>query len=273
MPTEPEPYVLGPDSHPQPGPNGRIEGPHLWRSAVFPDTIRQYWIYLPARYDGTPAALAVFQDGHQYVDVAREYRVPVVFDNLIRRGEMPATIGLFVNPGHAGPALPENPWLASNRSVEYDSLGARYADFLLDEMLPQLRQQYAISDDPEHHTIVGASSGGICAFTVAWERPDSFRKVVSHIGSFTDIRGGDVYPSLVRSTPRKPLRVALQDGSNDLDIEYGNWPRANRDMAAALESAGYDYRFDYGVGAHTHFHGGAILPDTMRWLWREADRS
>ncbi len=269
--TTPEPYVLGRDSHPQPGPLGRVEGPHVWQSAVFPGTIRQYWIYVPAQYDGTPAALAAFQDGHQYVDRGREYRVPVVFDNLIRRHEMPTTIGLFVNPGHVGRLVPENPWLASNRSFEYDSLGDRYATFLLDEMLPQVRRRYAISDDPEQHAIVGASSGGICAFTVAWERSDRFRKVVSHIGSFTDIRGGHVYPSLIRAEPRRPIRVFLQDGAHDIDNELGSWPRANQEMAAALESSGYDYRFAFGVGAHTHLHGGAILPDTMRWLWRRPD--
>jgi enterochelin esterase-like enzyme len=181
---------------------------------------------------------------------------------------MPVTLGLFVDPGHAGDVLPENPWSASNRSREYDSLGDRYARLLLDELLPHVRQSYALTDDPDRRAVVGVSSGGICAFTVAWERPDSFRKVVSHIGSFTNIRGGHVYPSLVLSTPRKPLRVFLQDGANDLENEYGSWPEANQAMAAALETAGYDHRFVFGVGAHTHVHGGAILPDTLRWLWR-----
>jgi enterochelin esterase family protein len=225
-------------------------------------------LYVPAQYDGTPAALMVFEDGHQYVDEGREYRVPVVFDNLIRRREMPATIGVFVNPGHVGDALPENAWTASNRSVEYDSLGDHYAQFLLEELLPEVQQQYPITTSPQLRAIAGASSGGICAFTAAWERPDGFQTVVSHIGSFTNIRGGHVYPSLIRSTPRKPLRVFLQDGSQDLDNQYGNRPHANQAMADALRSAGYDYRFAYGVGGHTHLHGGAILPDTLRWLWR-----
>jgi enterochelin esterase family protein len=223
---------------------------------------------VPDQYDGTAAALMVFQDGHQYVHPDREYRVPTVFDNLIRRGEMPVTLGVFVNPGHVGEVVPENPWAASNRSVEYDSLGDDYARFLLEELLPEVQQHYAISEDPVRRAIAGASSGGICAFTAAWARPDRFQKVVSHIGSFTNIRGGHVYPSLVRSTPRKPLRVFLQDGSNDLDIEYGNWPQANQAMADALRSSGYDYRFIFGTGAHTHLHGGAILPATLRWLWR-----
>lgn len=263
-----EPYALGPDSHPQPGPRGRVEGPYTWRSSIFPGTTRDYWLYVPAQYDGSAAALMVFQDGQQYVDVAREYRVPVVFDNLIRRGEMPVTIGVFVNPGHVGDTAPAIPWLASNRSFEYDSLGDRYAHFLLDELLPEVQQRYSISSDPAQRAIAGVSSGGICAFTAAWERPDAFQKVVSHIGSFTNIRGGHVYPSLIRTGPKRPLRVYLQDGANDLDNEYGNWPQANQEMAAALRSAGYDHKFVFGVGGHTHFHGGAILPSTLRWLWR-----
>lgn len=263
-------YELGPDSMRQPGvPEGRVEGPFEWRSRIFPDTIRQYWIYVPAQYvAGTAAAVMVFQDGHQYVHLEREYRVPIVFDNLIHQKAMPVTIGVFVNPGHAGDVLPENPWRASNRSVEYDTLSDAYARFLLEEILPEVGRRYTLTDDPDQRAIAGASSGGICAFTVAWERPDAFRKVLSHIGSFTNIRGGHVYPALIRATDPKPLRVFLQDGANDLDNRFGNWPLANQQMAAALKFAGYDFRFVYGDGAHTHRHGGAILPDTLRWLWR-----
>ena len=140
--------------------------------------------------------------------------------------------------------------------------------FLLDEMLPEVGRKYNLTKDPEGRAICGVSSGGICAFTVAWERPDQFRKVMSHIGSFTNIRGGHVYPALIRKTERKPLRVFLQDGSNDLDNGAGNWPLANQQMAAALKFAGYDYRFEFGDGGHTHKHGGALLPDSLRWLWR-----
>jgi enterochelin esterase family protein len=265
-------YVLGPDSSYHDGvPKGRIEGPLVFKSKVFDNTIRQYWIYVPAQHDGTkPAALMVFQDGHKYVNVEQEYRVPVVFDNLIAKGEMPVTIGVFVNPGHAGTELPADPWRGSNRSYEYDSLGEQYDRFLFDELLPEVAAKYKLTDDPEMRAIAGASSGGICAFTAAWEHPDYFRKVVSHIGSFTNIRGGHVYPALIRQSARRPIRVFLQDGSTDLDNRYGNWPLANQSMAAALKFAGYDYRFEFGDGAHTHKHGGAILPDTLRWLWRDA---
>jgi enterochelin esterase family protein len=211
----------------------------------------------------------VFQDGHAYVNKNGDYRVPVVFDNLIHKQEMPVTIGIFVNPGHRGEMMPENRWRANNRSVEYDTLSDQYGRMIIEEIVPEVSKSYNLAGDPEGRAICGASSGGICAFTVAWERPDQFRKVVSHIGSFTNIRGGHVYPALIRKTAKKPIRVFLQDGSNDLDNEHGNWPLANQEMGAALKFKGYDYQFVFGDGGHTHKHGGSILPDTLRWLWRD----
>jgi len=263
-------YTLGPDSQPQAGvPKGRVEGPFVWKSQVFTNTFRQYWIYVPAQYDASkPAALMVFQDGHKYVNTEEEYRVPVVFDNLIAKGQMPVTVALFVNPGHSSEQWPER-WRESNRANEYDALGDQYAQLLIDELIPEIAKKYKITPDPEGHAIGGASSGGICAFTAAWERPDYFRKVISHIGSFVSIRGGHVYPTLVRQLAKRPIRVFLQDGSNDLDNRWGNWPLANQSMAAALKFRGYDYRFEFGDGAHTHKHGGALLPDALRWLWRD----
>ena len=262
-------YSLGPDSKPQDGvPKGKVEGPFRFKSQVFPGTIREYRVYVPAQYDESkPAAVMVFQDGHAYA--GNDYHVPTVFDNLIHKKEMPVTIGVFINPGHKAEEPPSNAWRSNNRSVEYDTLSGDYAKMVIDEILPEVAKTYKLTDDPERRAICGASSGGICAFTVAWERPDAFRKVVSHIGSFTDIRGGHNYAPLVRKTPKKPIRVFLQDGSNDLDNRHGNWPLANQEMAAALKFAGYEYRFEYGDGGHTHKHGAAILPDTLRWLWRD----
>jgi len=219
----------------------------------------------------------VFQDGGGYVNEKGQYRATVVFDNLIYKKEMPVTIGLFINPGTKPPADAGGKSI-SNRSVEYDSLGDQYARFLIDEMMPEVGKNLKLTDDPEGRAICGASSGGICAFTVAWERPDQFRKVVSHVGSFTSIawrpnvpasRGGDLYPTLIRKTPAKPIRVFLQDGSNDLDNAHGNWFLANQQMAAALKFAKYDYKTEWGTEAHNGKHGGAILPDTLRWLWRD----
>ena len=270
-----EDYVLGSESLERaPGvPKGRVEAFSFNESKVFPDTTRDCWIYIPAQYDGSkPAALMVFQDGHEYMSEKASQRVPVVFDNLIAKGEMPVTIGVFINPGHRGTNTPPaNGWgNRSNRSYEYDSLGADYSKFLINELLPYVTAKYSvkITDDPELRAIGGMSSGAICAFTVAWERPDSFRKVLSQIGSFTNIRGGHVYPALIRKTERKPIRVFLQDGSNDLNNLHGNWPLANQEMASALAFSGYDFKFVFGTGNHSGRHGGVILPDSLRWLWR-----
>jgi enterochelin esterase family protein len=262
-------YQHGPDSIRQEGvPQGEVTQ-HRWTSTIFPGTERDYWLYLPAQYDANrPACVMVFQDGGAYVKEDGDFRVPIVFDNLIHKQEMPVTVGVFINPGKVPPANPgKKPH--HNRSFEYDTLSDQYARFLLDEVLPEVGKQYALTDDPEGRAICGNSSGGICAWTVAWERPDAFRKVLSHVGSFTDIRGGHVYPSLIRKTERKPIRVFLQDGSGDLDNKFGNWPLANQEVAASLKFAGYDYEFVYGDGGHNGKHGGAILPDSLRWLWRD----
>lgn len=263
-------YTLGPDAKPQEGvPEGEIVAGKFTSEKVYPGTERDYWLYIPAQYNAErPACLMVFQDGRGYVDKNGPTPVPVVFDNLIHRGEMPVTIGVFINPGVI-PADKPGARPRSNRSFEYDSLGDQYAQFLLDEFLPAVLEKYNVTSDPDGRAICGISSGGICAFTVAWERPDSFRKVLSHVGSFTNIRGGHVYPALIRKTEKKPLRVFLQDGANDLDNLHGSWPLANQQMAASLKFAGYDYRFEFGDGGHNRKHGGALLPESLRWLWRD----
>jgi len=263
-------YQLGPDSQVQEGvPRGKVTQ-HVWdKSEVFPGTVRDYWVYVPAQYDGsTPAAVMVFQDGKSYVDEKGQFRTTIVFDNLIHKKEMPVTIGIFINPGNI-PGGQEGRRARSNRSFEYDTLSDQYARFLLDEILPAVAKEYTLTDDPEQRAIGGISSGGICAWTVAWERPDAFRKVLSHVGSFTNIRGGHVYHALIRKTEKKPIRVFLQDGSGDLDNLHGSWPLANQEMAAALKFAQYDYKFEFGDGGHNGKHGGAILPDSLRWLWRQ----
>lgn len=262
-------YKLGPDSLPQPGvPHGElISG--KWTSKIFPGTVRDYWVYVPKQYDASkPAALMVFQDGRSYIDTNGSFRVPIVFDNLIHQKAMPVTIGVFINPGEVPAAEPNQP-ARSNRSFEYDSLGNQYSRFLLEEILPEVAKQHPFTSDPAGRAICGISSGAICAWTVAWERPDQFQKVISQVGSFTNIRGGHEYPAWIRKTERKPIRIHLQDGSGDLDNLHGNWPLANQEMAAALKFMGYDYRFEFGDGGHNGKHGGVILPEALRWLWRD----
>jgi enterochelin esterase-like enzyme len=267
-----EDYKLGPDSMRQEGVPKGIVTKFEWHSKVFPGTVRDWWVYVPAQYDEKkPACAMVFQDGQAYVKDDGDFRVPVVFDNLIHKGQMPVTIGIFINPGRLVDPPPEDPKKAGNRSFEYDTLSDQYARFLLEEILPEVGKKHKLTSDPECRAICGISSGGMCAFTVAWQRPDAFRKVLSHVGSFTNIRGGHVYPSLIRSTPNKPIRIFLQDGSNDLDNQFGNWWLANQEMAAALKFKQYDYKFVGGMGKHSGKHGGAILPDSLRWLWRASE--
>lgn len=254
-------------------PHGTVTKMAPWESQIFPNTTRDWWIYAPAQYKAEqPAALMIFQDGHDYVGPKGNWRVPTVFDNLIASGAMPVTIAVFITPGHdKAKEKPQSPWKNSNRSLEYNSLGDRYARFLVEEMIPEVEKSYRITKDPELRAIGGASSGGICAFTVAWERPDQFRKVFSTIGSFVNLAGGDAYPSLIRKTERKPLRVFLEDSSGDLDNPFGNWPLANKQMDAALRFMKYDVRFDFAEGyGHNSMHGGSIFPEAMKWLWRDS---
>ena len=272
-------YPYGPDSQRREGvQRGKVVEFTFRESKVFPGTIRRCAVYVPAQYDGSkPAALMVFQDGvRHYLTDDQDFRVPIVFDNLIHAKEMPVTIGVFIDPGYKRAELPtsrEARATAENRSFEYDTLSRDYSDFVLNEILPHVKKEYNlnITDDPEGRAICGMSSGGICAWTVAWERPDQFRKVVSHVGSFTNIRGGHKYPELIRAAEVKPIRVFLQDGASDNRNRNPerNWVVANHNMAAALEEKDYDYKYVYGEGAHNGNHGGTVFPDTMRWLWRD----
>ena len=272
-------YTHGPDSVRKEGvPQGKVVDFDVMESKVFPGTIRHCSVYIPAQYDpAKPAALMVFQDGHTYLKEGGDFRVPVVFDNLIHAKEMPVTIGLFIDPGftktNAFPA--QRGWQPEprNRSFEYDSLGTNYSEFLLTEIIPMAKQKFNlnIADSPEGHAICGISSGGICAFTVAWERPDQFRKVVSHVGSFTNIRGGNKYPEIVMAAEPKPIRVFLQDGAQDNRSRRPgwNWIVGNWKLVTALEEKNYDYKYVFGEGGHSGNHGGTVFPDTLRWLWRD----
>jgi enterochelin esterase-like enzyme len=254
-------YAYGPDSSPQRGvPRAAIHEHTLSDSRAFPGTKRRHWVYVPEQYNASePAALMIFQDGHMYLDPEGEVRASTVFDNLIHRGEIPVTIGVFVDPGEP-----------NNRNAEYDAYSDAYVAFLLTDILPSVQEEYLITDDPEQWAICGGSSGGSCAFTAAWMRPDRFRRILSFLGSFAQLEGGNVYPELIRQTPRKPLRVFLQAATRDLNwdaAEY-NWLSANLRVAAALAERGYDLRLVLGDGGHNPNHAGVILPDALRWLWR-----
>ena len=262
-----EAYETHPDSRERADvPKGTVKQMPPWESKIFSGTKRDWWVYVPGQYrPENPAAVMVFQDGAGPKDY-----IPTVFDNLIAKGDIPVTVGIFINPGTRADG-------GANRSFEYDTLSDQYARFLLEEILPEVEKTVKLRHDAASRAISGASSGGICAFTVAWERPNEFSKVLSWIGSFTNIaagktlrEGGHNYEALVRKTfPRKPIRVFLQDGENDLDNANGSWPLANQTLAKSLAYAGYDYKFEYGHGFHSNRHGRAILPDSLRWLWRD----
>jgi enterochelin esterase family protein len=271
-PSPDDQYVPGPDSKKQVGvPQGEVTKYEWNDSKIYPGTVRSYWVYVPKQYDGkTPACVFVCQDGLMY-------SAPTVFDNLIHKGEMPVTIGIFIQPGDVPLKPGEEPRKRpdgraaprKNRSVEYDTLGDTYARFLVEEILPEVAKKYKLTDNPDGRCIAGSSSGGICAFTVAWERPDQFRKVFTTVGSFTNIRGGNKYPEIVRKAEKKPIRIFQQDGANDIVNQFGSWPEANKAMAAALDEKGYDHKFVFGEGVHSAKHGTAIFPDVMRWMWRD----
>jgi enterochelin esterase-like enzyme len=259
-------YRLGVDSLPQEGvPKGTVEK-HTWNEGrIYPGTTRDYWVYVPAQYDeAKPACVMVFQDGTDFILSKGEVRVPTVFDNLIHKGEIPVTIGIFINPGRKDSG-------SSNRDEEYLPLNDTYARFLLEEILPEVGKDYNLVDDAAGRAVCGMSDGGVGTFTVAWERPDAFSKAISHIGSYVRLRGGSEYPYLIRKTrgSPKPIRVFLQDTANDLNIIEGNWTLANIAMESALMFARYDYRFEMGTGGHDLDHGGAIFPDALRWIWRD----
>ena len=262
-----ESYPVHPDTEKRDGvPAGEIRRGIFKDSAIFPGTTRDYAVYVPAQYDGKkPAALMVFQDGISYLKI-----VPIAFDNLIHAGDMPITIGLFVNPGVV-PELDESSLARYNRSFEYDATDDRYARFLLEEMIPVALGELNITKDPNLRSLCGSSSGGIAAFVAAWNRPDQFRRIYATVGTFVGLRGGNELPVLVRKTEPKPLRIFLQDGRNDLDIYCGSWWVANQDMLSSLTWAGYEVNHEWGEGGHNRKHGNAIFPDVMRWLWKGWD--
>lgn len=279
-------YKLGPDSLPMEGvPKGKLIGPTTLPCEVYPGTSHTYWVYVPAQYDAKqPAALTIFNDGQAMINMNGDVRMPNVFDNLIFRREMPVTIGVFINPGRR-PDQPEpspRDWgdRNTNRPTEYNTPDDKYARVIVDELMPVIAKQYNISPDAEMHAIGGASSGAIAAFSVAWERPNQFRKVISVVGSFVNLRGGHVYPERVLASEKKPIRVFFQDGVNDNRALRGDkydpdrdWHLQNVRLVEALTQKGYDVNYTWGIGLHGQKQGGAIMPEMMRWIWRDYPRS
>jgi gluconolactonase len=250
-------------------PKGEVARYSFAGSRVFPGTVRDYWVYVPRQYDPQkPACVYVNQDGVQYDASA-------AFDRLIDRKEIPILIGVFVTPGRVK-ALTDQALDRFNRSVEYDGLGSDYARFLLEELLPEVERQTAsdgrpirLSHNGNDRCIGGASSGAVCAFTAAWERPDAFRRVFSAVGTYVGLRGANNYPTLIRKFEPKPMRIFLQDGSNDQNIAGGDWWMANQEMERALRFAGYEVNHSWGDRGHNTLHATKVFPEAMRWLWKD----
>ncbi|WP_374971063.1 alpha/beta hydrolase [Terrabacter sp. BE26] len=268
-------YEYGPDSHRcDDVPAGETVELRIEDSATYPGTSRSVWIHVPAAYEPTEqASVMVFNDGWWYLDPDGDVRGGVVLDNLVHQGDLPVTIGVFVDPGVF--ADRDDPDARKNRNAEYDAFDDRYVTFLLDEVLPLVRQRYSVSDDPDRWGICGGSSGGNAAFTAAWLRPDRFRRVVAFLSSFAQMPGGNPYPALVQAVPRKPLRVFLQAGHRDLNWNEPqcNWLAENLRTSAALAEAGYAVRLVLGDGGHSANHGGVLLPDALRWVWASTEPS
>jgi enterochelin esterase family protein len=263
-------YNPCPEAYPRPGtPQGRIAAYPDWDgSKVFAGTLRNVSVYTTPGLDrAAPAAVLVCQDGGAYLEPRGSVRAAQVLDVLTAKGQIGPTVAVFVDPGRvAGSEQPPD----VQRSVEYDSMTADYGRFLLEDLLPFVAEAggLTLSEDPALRTLCGISSGGICAFTAAWYFPQAFGRVLSHCGSFVNIRGGHNWPFIIRATPRRALRVFLQSGSGDGLHFTGDWPLANQTMAKALQWAGYDSRFEFGVGGHSLRHGGALFAESLRWLWR-----
>ena len=271
-------YKLGHDSKPQEGvPQGKFSEAKVIPSKVFPGTQHTYWVYVPARYDAAkPCALMVFNDGQAMMAEPGDVQGHRVLDNPVYRREIPVMLGVFINPGRR-PDQPEpNPrdWgdKTSNRADEYNPPNENYARVIVDELMPTLEKEYNISPDPDQRGIMGASSGGCAAFAVAWFRSDDFRKAATFVGSFTDIRGGHVWPEMVGKSAKRPLRIFMQDGRNDNrrpDNLKMDWFYQNVRLKDALEKKGYELNYTWGIGNHGQKQGGAIFPEIMRWLWRD----
>jgi gluconolactonase len=260
-------YSLGLESQPQPGvPKGRVTEHTLAPGKYFPGTPHRYQLYVPSQYTASrPAPFMIFLDGSGYAGDG--VRVPVVFDNLIAKGDLPPMIAIFLDPG-VMPALSPDAQNRYERIFEYDSLTPRFANFLIDELIPEVARTYNLSKDPNDHGIAGLSTGAVGSFVAAWNRPDQFRRVMTWIGSFGNFRGADRLPGLIRRTEPRPIRVFMQSGRQDLNNYAGSWYLENPRMAAALEFAGNDVKIELGEEDHNSRHGAFILPDTLRWLWR-----
>jgi enterochelin esterase-like enzyme len=286
--------AYGPDSYQQPGvPEGKLSEKIVHVSKIYDGMESDYWTYAPAQYDPSkPAAVMVWQDGQGHTNRSGASRLMNVIDNLTFQKKLPVIVHIFIQPGDISKAVgtPTYEFVSnfsggtkrtlkdSMRSTEYDTVSDRYARFLRDEIIPEVATKYNLRKDSYSHAISGSSSGGIAAFNAAWQMPDLFSRVLSHVGTYTSIQwtpgkieGGEILPFRVRKDPKRNLRVWLQDGSEDLENTHGSWPLQNIQMANSLKMRGYDFHLTFGPGPHSGAHAGAQMPESLLWLWRDYD--
>lgn len=286
--------AYGPDSQEKAGvPKGTLSEKITHKSKIYDGMESDYWIYVPAQYDAKVAApVMVWNDGGGHVNRYSGSRAQIVVDNLIAQKKVPVMIQIFINPGDISKSsgTPTHDYVTNfskitgrslrdaMRSTEYDTVTDRYAKFLVEEILTEVGAKYNLRKDGYSRGITGGSSGGIAAFTAAWEKPEWFSRVLSHIGTYTSIQwipgkldGGNIIPFAVRKTPRKNFRIWMSDGAEDLENEHGSWPLQNIQLANSLKMAGYDFHFSFAGGSHSGGHGNAELPESLAWLWRDYD--
>ena len=263
-------YEYGPDSSPRAGvPSGSLEELTIESDARFPGTSRKIWIHTPFGHSSSAeSAVMFFNDGWWYLDPTAAVRGAAVLDNLAAEGALPPMVGVFVDPG----ILRVNDAVIKHRNVEYDAFTDDYAGFLLEEVMPLVESRFVVSRDPMMRGICGGSSGGNAAMTAAWMRPDGIGRVLAFNSSFAQMPGGNPYPALLASEPRRSTRIFLHAAHRDVNWNQAtdNWFAENLETAAALARAAYDFRLVVGEGGHSPNHGGTLLPDALRWLWAEA---
>jgi len=263
-----------PDSYPKPGvARGKLSEKQTIVSKIYDGMKADYWVYASPGVDPhVPAALMVWQDGQGQVGPYSGLRLFTVTENLVDQKLLPPMVHVLIAPGQSREGR-------SMRSIEYDTVSDRYARFLMQEVLPEVEKMYKLRPDGYSRAIAGESSGGICAFNVAWLMPDQFSRVHSAVGSFTSIQwrpqekqeGGNVYPFKVRKEPKRNIRVWMSDGADDLENEHGSWPMQNIEMANSLKLREYDFHFRFGTAAHGGAQAGLDLPESLTWLWRDYD--
>ena len=263
-----------PDSYEKPGvARGKVSEKHTITSRIYDGMKSDYWVYASPGVDpNVPAALMVWQDGQGLVGEYSRMRLFTVTENLVHQKLIPPMVHVMIAPGQSaeGKAM---------RSIEYDTMSDRYAKFLMEEVLPEVEKTYKLRPDAYSRAIAGESSGGICAFNVAWLMPDHFSRVHSAVGSFTSIQwhpeekldGGNVFPFMVRKQPKRNIRVWMSDGSDDLENNHGSWPMQNIQMANSLKFRAYDFHFRFGTAAHGGAQASLDLPESLTWLWRGYD--